>query len=175
MTSESLWRQRKALEFITERPAWLNVEAPLKLRNPLNGSGGITEGARFAANARRQRERAIGRWLGGKVGSAPAASVSLAVLLTRISPRAFDDDGLSASFKSVRDGIAESWGVNDASDRITWVYDWRPGKTEVVLMQAWVMPPLEAPTRDSEAPTRDSPTKREVRVTPNVIRARGGA
>jgi hypothetical protein len=171
MTFESLWRRRKALELITERPAWLNFQVPLKLRNPLNGSGGATKAARYATNARRQRERAAGRWLAEKV-VAHAPVVSLAVLLTRVSPRAFDDDGLVAAFKSVRDGIAEAWGINDASDRITWEYDWRPGKTEVVLMQAWVMPLASRIGANSEL---QQPTPREVRVTPNVIRARGGA
>ena len=53
---------------------------------------------------------------------------SCAVTLTRIAPRALDSDNLSASFKGIRDGIADSLGVDDRSARITWAYFQRRGR-----------------------------------------------
>lgn len=43
------------------------------------------------------------------------------VVMTRIAPRAFDDDNLAGSFKHIRDGIAQALDVNDGDkSRVTW-------------------------------------------------------
>jgi hypothetical protein len=43
------------------------------------------------------------------------------VTMTRVGPRALDDDNLKSSMKYVRDTIAKFYGVDDASE----LYDWR--------------------------------------------------
>ena len=44
------------------------------------------------------------------------------VRLTRVAPRAMDDDNLAAGFKAVRDGIADWLVIDDGSDRVVWEY-----------------------------------------------------
>lgn len=44
------------------------------------------------------------------------------VTLTRIAPRALDDDNLRASLKHVRDGVADWLGVDDRSPLVEWRY-----------------------------------------------------
>ena len=50
------------------------------------------------------------------------------VTLTRIDPRALDDDNLRSALKAVRDGIADALGVNDRDPAVTWCYAQRRGK-----------------------------------------------
>jgi hypothetical protein len=52
----------------------------------------------------------------------------LVVTLTRIGIRQpLDGDNLQASFKAVRDAVAEVIGIDDGSDRIEWRYAQRRG------------------------------------------------
>lgn len=44
------------------------------------------------------------------------------ITLTRFGKRKMDGDGVQASFKHVRDGIADALGINDGDDRLEWVY-----------------------------------------------------
>ena len=44
------------------------------------------------------------------------------VRLTRVAPRAMDDDNLAAGFKAVRDGIADWLAIDDGSARVVWEY-----------------------------------------------------
>lgn len=46
----------------------------------------------------------------------------LEVTLTRIAPRALDDDNLASSQKHVRDGVADALGIDDRDPRVTWSY-----------------------------------------------------
>lgn len=50
------------------------------------------------------------------------------VTLTRVAPRALDDDNLRGCLKAVRDGVADAFGVNDNDPRVVWVYAQRRGK-----------------------------------------------
>ena len=47
---------------------------------------------------------------------------AITVTLTRIAPRKFDGDGVVASCKHVRDGVADALGIDDGDERITWLY-----------------------------------------------------
>lgn len=49
------------------------------------------------------------------------------VTLTRIAPRALDDDNLRSALKSVRDGVADRLGVDDRDPRVEWAYSQRKG------------------------------------------------
>lgn len=137
--SERLLRLRDALNIVLERPPVALASLPARLENPLNGRGlGVSRGARFASNARRNRERLVGQQLAKRCVlelGAPAV-----VVLTRLSPRSFDDDGTTASLKSVRDGMADWWGIDDADLRVVWVTDWRAcarGKDAVEAAVWW--------------------------------------
>lgn len=185
-----LERLRDALAVATTRPPHATTSTPYRLENPLNGRGlGVSRGARMASAARRRRERAVG-WLLAR-RCAPLPLDRLCVVLTRISPRPFDDDGTVGSLKSVRDGAAEAWGLDDGDPRVTWVCDWRKGEAHVVELAVWAVPlrvsyasPAdsdgEVDPSDYERPQRvvvhgGLIQRREARVTPNVVRAKGGA
>lgn len=58
----------------------------------------------------------------------PLHSLPCVVTLTRIAPRALDDDNCIGGFKALRDGIAARLGVDDADPRVTWRYAQRKGK-----------------------------------------------
>lgn len=221
---DRLTRLARALAVVTTRPPVVMASTALQLRNPLNGGGlSTSRGARMASNRRRQAERLKGRTLALRLatdlhGWKPILDPRV-VVLTRVSPKAFDSDNLEAAFKSVRDGMAEAWGINDADPRVMWVTDWRKGKAHAVEAALWVVPevakpedvcrcrneyetcevctrpPLLPPERcklvsveqgfDADdyngRPQREVVVhggliqRREVRVTPNVIRAKGGA
>ena len=59
----------------------------------------------------------------------------MVVTLTRIAPRALDDDNLAYAFKAVRDEVAAYFGVNDNDPRIEWVYRQERGKPASVRLQ----------------------------------------
>jgi hypothetical protein len=104
---------------------------PVKTTNPLNGSQGRTRGAVLAKAAQRKKQRnaarlcamAAGVMLYGRHNPEPTQ-----VALTRVSAGTLDTDGLAASLKSVRDGLADCLGVADNDPRVTWSYAQRKGK-----------------------------------------------
>ena len=50
------------------------------------------------------------------------------VTMTRVSRQRLDDDNVAGAFKSIRDGIADAFGVDDSpSGPITWKYAQRRG------------------------------------------------
>lgn len=56
------------------------------------------------------------------------------IRLVRVGRRC-DDDNIPAAFKSVRDGLADGYGVNDDDARITWAYGQTPRKTAGVIVE----------------------------------------
>ena len=176
-----LERLAHALSVVTTRAAVAVAVTPCELRNPLNGRGvTVSRGARMAENARRKRERAVGRILAMRLEGCVGAADKLALVLRRESPRPFDDDNLAAAFKSIRDGIAERWGLDDGSDDIVWLYDWVKSPRHLVVASLWPLPlagrvapsDVEVDASDWERPRT---LRGELRATPNVIRSRGGA
>lgn len=55
----------------------------------------------------------------------------LIITLTRIGSRKLDSDNLAASFKAIRDGVADWLGVDDGDERLTWIYAQEKGKYAV--------------------------------------------
>lgn len=74
-------------------------------------------GAR-ARRARRERQAAI---------AIRPHPIPCTVQLIRLAPRALDDDNLQGAFKSLRDGIADRLGVDDADPRVQWLYSQERG------------------------------------------------
>lgn len=98
------------------------IRIPLRTVNPLN------QREHHHARARRVREeRRITAW--ALIASAEQKQLPVNVILTRESSREMDTDGLAASFKGVRDQVAEWLGVDDADPRIAWVYAQRKLKS----------------------------------------------
>lgn len=101
-------------------PAAVVVECPgLRLRNPLNGSHRHWSGP---ASERKSQRAAVGWALVRAYGSGPPPVLPCVVTITRVGPRALDDDNLAASCKSVRDEVATWLRVDDRSPSVTWAY-----------------------------------------------------
>lgn len=168
-----LERLAAALAVVTTRGSVTMSIASLELRNPLNGRGlGVSRGARMASNARRQRERRVGAKLarclatpGGPIMSMP----HICVVLARISPKAFDSDNNEAALKSVRDGMAEAWGIDDADPRVTWVCDWRKGPAHLVEAALWVVPERTAIPERTPAPSQPEIDADDYNGRPRVV------
>jgi hypothetical protein len=56
------------------------------------------------------------------------SQLPVVIRLVRIAPRELDTDNLAASFKGVRDGIADRLGIDDRDDRVHWHYAQQRGK-----------------------------------------------
>ena len=108
-----------------------SVSLPVKLVNWSNGSQGISRVAMLRKSRIRKSQRGIAKIaVGAKVramGIAPDMWLPIVVTMTRVSPRAFDDDGLRSALKAIRDGIADVFGIGDATPLIEWRYEQRRG------------------------------------------------
>lgn len=81
----------------------------------------------WAARARRAaNQRSVTRMAARTGLTRPAFPCS--VRLTRIAPRALDDDNLRGALKAVRDGVADWLGINDRDERVGWIYAQERGK-----------------------------------------------
>lgn len=107
------------------------ITLAVRLRSPLNGSHG-----HWATQARRRRqERQRASWGCGAPLSehrkdlANGSLSGMTITITRIAPRALDDDNLRAGAKSIRDGITDALGLKDDRDaRLRWEYEQARGK-----------------------------------------------
>lgn len=54
--------------------------------------------------------------------------LKIRVRLLRIGKRKLDGDNLQSSFKAIRDGIADAFGIDDGSDRYEWNYSQETAK-----------------------------------------------
>ena len=52
---------------------------------------------------------------------AAAGNPPITITITRRGGRRMDDDGLTASAKHVRDGVADWLGIDDGDKRLTWI------------------------------------------------------
>ena len=81
--------------------------------------------AEKARRAKSQRQQAY--YL---TGALKALLLPATISLTRISPRALDDDNLRGALKAVRDGIADRLGINDRDPRVKWEYGQERGRAK---------------------------------------------
>ena len=104
----------------------VTVEAPLKLPSMANLRLHWAAKAKLVKaqrNAAAFALRGNGRtWLTHWKGMASNERLCLHVTLTRVGPRALDDDNLAHAFKAVRDEVAAFVGLDDGSKRFTWAY-----------------------------------------------------
>lgn len=92
---------------------------PITFRVPIETKSTSNLREHHMARARRvkkQREAttlAMGVWVGEPL---------LVVTLTRVAPRALDDDNLRGALKAVRDAVAARLRIDDASPLVRWEY-----------------------------------------------------
>lgn len=94
------------------------IELPLRIESVANKR---EHWARRAERTRLHRFAAI---------AVPAHPLPCVVTLTRIAPRALDDDNLRSAFKALRDGVADRLGVKDNDPRVRWEYVQERGKAK---------------------------------------------
>jgi hypothetical protein len=124
------------------KPAVVEVEFPWRLLSP-NAALRL----HWAAKARRRatersmtetRLLATGKWIG--LYLLVEGHGHVVITLTRLSPRAFDSDNLQGACKSIRDGVADWLGLDDADPRLRWEYRQEKAKMHAVRIRIEVMP-----------------------------------
>jgi hypothetical protein len=63
-----------------------------------------------------------------------------AVTMTRIAPRALDDDNLVGALKHVRDGVADWLCINDRDSRVSWTCAQRRGAARQYAVEVAIVP-----------------------------------
>ena len=81
--------------------------------------------ARRAERARSHRQGAMWTIKAASMTAGGFGPPPYEVTLTRVGPRPLDDDNLRGALKSVRDGIADAFGMDDRDPRVTWLYGQR--------------------------------------------------
>lgn len=76
----------------------------------------------------------------GLAMAVPWAPLPVTVILTRIAPRALDDDNLQGAFKAIRDGIADKLGVADNHPGLTFLYAQERGKPREYAVRITLQP-----------------------------------
>lgn len=61
----------------------------------------------------------------------------LVVRLTRVAPRALDDDNCAGALKAIRDGIALWLRIDDASPLVRWAYAQEKGEACIRVELEW--------------------------------------
>lgn len=85
----------------------------------------------WRARAKRARDQRLMGRAAADEAHAPARFLStpkVFVQFVRVAPRPLDDDNLAFAFKSVRDGVADAFGVADNDPRFSWGYSQERGK-----------------------------------------------
>jgi len=95
---------------------------PIRTVNPLNTR------EHWSKRAKRSKAERRAAYLATYNVPLWPSRVPIMVSLTRIAPRKMDCDGCTASFKAIRDGIADKLGVDDGSESIRFSCAQRKGK-----------------------------------------------
>lgn len=102
----------------------ITVTVPVRIESSLNRR----EHWRVRANRNTSHRAAAFFALRAAVKRFDPAILPCVVTITRIAPRALDDDNLAGGCKSVRDGVADWLAVDDRDPRVRWVCAQRKGK-----------------------------------------------
>jgi len=99
----------------------VTAKVPVRLVNALNQREHWRVRAKRAKEqrlaARVSLAKALPHWFATRDMPAGGATITI----TRRGGRRMDDDGLTASAKHVRDGIADYLGIDDGDLRLTWI------------------------------------------------------
>lgn len=137
--SEHLQRlERAVLSIKSQRPLAV-ATASIVLKGTSNGSQGVTRDGWQARRGMQRRLKARGLELAMELQTRAllARHGALVVRMVRVAPRPLDDDNLAAAFKRLRDAIAKSTGVHDASPLVTYVPDAEKGEEHLVRVEVY--------------------------------------
>jgi hypothetical protein len=121
----------------------LMLRLPIKTTNPLNGQSGNSRLAGIIRARARAKQKGLSFMLTkatlARVAPELARSQAFVVTLTRISAGTMDTDGLAASQKGVRDGIAAALGIDDGDvDRLRFRYAQRKGPPKQHMVEVLI-------------------------------------
>jgi hypothetical protein len=111
--------RKQLLRVVRTETGGIVVQFPLYTTTESNTKG---HWAGKANRAEKQRE-AVALVLAGPKAAGALPALPAVVTFTRIGKKRMDDDNLASAFKHVRDQLAETYGVDDASDLYGWRYD----------------------------------------------------
>lgn len=107
-------------------------EIPIEVKSEANQRGHWRK-----SHSRKKNQRLWARITTSSYTKGMALSEKLMITLTRKKgpgQRDFDSDNLAISFKAIRDGIADSLGVDDGSKNIEWVYRQEKGPSHGIIV-----------------------------------------
>lgn len=137
---DGLRRRRETLECILTQPCLATATlAGVRLASRANLSAGHSRVAQLLKAKTNATQRGLGALavaqLGGraKVLALVAERGWVALRLVRGGPRRLDDDNLASAFKSLRDGIARTLGVDDRHPSVRYEPDECVGRDCVVV------------------------------------------
>jgi len=97
----------------------IDITIPIRTVNPTNNR----QHWRVVWQRSKKQREVVFHAVHGEYPTMPAI-----VTMTRISTGTLDDDNLRPALKSIRDGIADAFGVPDNDPRIEWRYVQAKGK-----------------------------------------------
>lgn len=137
--SKELLKLAKAILYAEVATSCLKWSAPLTLPSIANASGSWRKHAE-----RYKQQRGLGEMLTKTAHGHRELAEALfyegraIVAMTRVAPRMLDSDNLTACTKHVRDGIADALGVNDRSERVTWLPTQQRSGQASVEVEIWL-------------------------------------
>ena len=117
----------------------LTVELPMRL--PVIANSRMHPIAKWRLGKR--QANAVERELRIQLGRQSLPPLPATVTLTKLGPRAVDDDNLVSCWKPIRDRIAKMYGIDDGDARWTWAYRQeraRAGSVRVEIVTTEVRP-----------------------------------
>jgi len=103
------------------KPGAVTVSYPVRTVSEVNRRD------HWATKAKRTKDqRNAARWELQRV-NVGKLTAPVIVTLTRIAPRALDDDNLRSALKATRDGVADLLEVDDRDPQVTWRYGQEKG------------------------------------------------
>lgn len=108
------------------------VVIPVRTVSEANARGHWATHAKRAKTQRGLARMMVARW--------GAVALPVDVTLTRIAPRALDDDNLRGALKACRDGVTDALGLaNDRDPRVSWAYGQERGAAKAYAVRAEIV------------------------------------
>lgn len=126
----------EALALVQSTEPIASARVELTLPSRANAARGQSKWAALKASKIAATQRTYGRLLGARLKRVwvlwDKSEINFWVVrLVRVAPRLLDTDNLEGALKSVRDGIADAFGIDDRDSRVRYVVDQAKGPAAV--------------------------------------------
>jgi phage shock protein PspC (stress-responsive transcriptional regulator) len=102
---------------------------------PLRVVNGLNQREHWTKRARRAKSDRMIAGLATPAGLKPPLAITLTRIYGKRGKPMDSQDGLTAAFKGVVDGIADKIGVDDGSPLLTWAYKQKQGKAFGIIIE----------------------------------------